>query len=438
MAPNRGRSTRWCSGAVVLLLIAAAAPARAATSGSIPFSLSGGADPTDAVHVDDDLFVYLNGERIFKDDDRSADVHPPIDFTADIGDTLRIVADDSFGVCRGLSPDLSLHRLDTGGVQYLGGFEPRCGGAGEGTEFYDETFVIGASSQPHEERRFFQFNMCGSEGRASLKSDAIDVCDADEVGDDVLRSIVELQPTVVTLNEVCRWQFDELLSDLGLGAWPMSGQFAATREFVEGSKSTNALCLGAPGDDPRSRDFGSAVLVHGMAEADPSSPYVLERRPHPKGAAHTETRSMVCMIVDLGDVRVRACSLHLATAVKEKDKKQARECGKGLVKTREQIYAVAELANGWVARGDAVVIGGDFNARPCDLDALMQPGDALAEFLERFDDVDPTAEPTHDEGKIDYIFLSVANFFDITGEATRSRHSDHRPLRGSAKVGIIA
>lgn len=455
---TRARRTRGTVvGAVLLLTMGLAAPSSAAprpsprraderasatarsTQGAIPFRLSGGSSPTQNIAVDDDLSVYLNDEPIFVDANVHADVFAPIEFRANLGDVLTIRAEDSFGICRTLSPELSLHKLDSGEARLLGGYEKQCGGAGEHTVFYDMSFVIGDSSGSSDRLRFFQFNMCGSEGRASFKDaankpiDPNDKCDADEVTGAVLRSIVEFRPTIVTLNEVCRWQFEELLARLGVGTWPMNGEFGMTFEFSEGSKRTEALCAaGADRGDANGRDFGNAVLVHGTVERDPE-PYSLEERPRPKGASQVETRSMICMISVMGDVRIRACSVHVIPGKRDKDKKNVKD----MRKTIEQISAGAELANEWVEQGYAVVIGGDFNATPSELKSSARPGAALAEFLRQFDDVDQEERPTHDEGKIDYIFLSTRYFHDISGMPTQSEHSDHRPLRGLARLGII-
>lgn len=443
------------SAAALLLAMAIAAPGAAAprpsprqpeettstraviAQGAISFRLSGGPSPTQNVAVDDDLFIYLNDEPIFADANRHADIFSPIDFTADVGDVLTIVAEDSFGGCRSLSPELSLHRLDTGAVRLLGGYVKQCGGAGEHSVFYDASFVIGESSSPSNGLRFFQFNMCGSEGRRLSKDDPNGECNADEVTNAVLRSIVEFRPTIVTLNEVCRWQFDDLLATLGIGSWPMNGQFEATLEFSEGSKRTEALCSSTDRGDSDARDFGNAVLVRGTVERDPESPYVLEERPRSKGASQVETRSMVCMISVMSDVRVRACSVHIAPGKNDKDKNKEDKNVKDLRKTSEQISEVAGRANAWVEEGYGVVIGGDFNATPSNLTTFAESDETLAEFLRRFDDVDQEDRETHDEGKIDYIFLSTRYFYDISGMPTQSEYSDHDPLRGWAKLGMI-
>lgn len=93
--------------------------------------------------MDDDLWVYVNGSPVFEDTSGTADDFPPIEIPAEVGDRLRIVAQDTFGICRGLSPRLSLYRVDAGTFQLLRGYEGACYGDEEGTVFYDETFTVG-------------------------------------------------------------------------------------------------------------------------------------------------------------------------------------------------------------------------------------------------------------------------------------------------------
>lgn len=363
---------------------------------------------------------------IFEDSNVHADFFSPIEFTANPGDSLRIVADDSFGVCRSLSPDLSLHRLDTGEIQFLGGYQEECGGAGERTVFFDVSFIIGDSSAPTGEQRFFQFNMCGSAGGPQGGNRNKD-CDPSDVAEATARSIREFHPTFVTLNEVCFDQLAEIedaltktdrLSDDDQGTWPMHSSFVATR--ANGTRCESGL-------------FGNAVLASGPVESDPESPYVL-----PGGGP--ETRQMVCLVSTASLIRVRVCSTHLAPS--KKPQKHEKKPAKKLTLTEEQVVEVARLANVWISEGDAVVVGGDFNLQPDQLWSLStvegSDGDAVAAFLNEFMDVDVSETPTHDEGKIDYIFLPRSYYSNIFGFPTSSDDSDHKPLRGWATLGFWA
>jgi hypothetical protein len=66
--------------------------------------LSGGLNPTDEIHVDDDLTVKRNGKVIFRDDDQFASDISPINFSARKGDRIQVSAINAQPPCRSLSP----------------------------------------------------------------------------------------------------------------------------------------------------------------------------------------------------------------------------------------------------------------------------------------------------------------------------------------------
>jgi hypothetical protein len=110
------------------------------------FILSGGNKPTKVIDVDDDLAVYLNGERIFNDHDGIIGINlepiDPIKFRAQVGDKLRIVAKDGEGPCRSLSA-LWLHCRDGGEpVRLTRGVEESCDPDRPPRKFFDDTFKI--------------------------------------------------------------------------------------------------------------------------------------------------------------------------------------------------------------------------------------------------------------------------------------------------------
>ena len=106
-------------------------------------TLSGGTSPTETIGVDDDLELRLNGVTIFRNADQFATELPPIAFTADFGDQLRVIATNSFifGGHEGIDP-LYLHCDGTGAMQVLDpvGIDIPSGPPGE--VFSDRTFVI--------------------------------------------------------------------------------------------------------------------------------------------------------------------------------------------------------------------------------------------------------------------------------------------------------
>jgi hypothetical protein len=114
-----------------------------ATTTCTEFILSGGPSPEETIGVDDDLTVYLNGTAIFVNDDQFATELPPISFSGQNGDQLRVVATDT-AFCRSIDP-LYLHCASSGTVQILdvNGLDQGCDASRPVPEvFYDRTFTI--------------------------------------------------------------------------------------------------------------------------------------------------------------------------------------------------------------------------------------------------------------------------------------------------------
>lgn len=104
--------------------------------------LSGGPNPTDNFCVDDDIYVYLNGNLIYSDiDPNDAGCNnPPVVFEANFGDELKVIAIDSVGFCRSIGP-LWLHK-DSQSVKLDSGINDGCEGWPPGVTFYDKAFII--------------------------------------------------------------------------------------------------------------------------------------------------------------------------------------------------------------------------------------------------------------------------------------------------------
>lgn len=106
------------------------------------YLLAGGPFPTDPVHIDDDLGVFVNDAPVFEDDDDTVNVMAPIPFLANPGDTLTVVARDE-GVCRKIGA-LWLHCPSTGKTKFLfGGRDDGCDPARPAPEvFFTQTWTI--------------------------------------------------------------------------------------------------------------------------------------------------------------------------------------------------------------------------------------------------------------------------------------------------------
>jgi hypothetical protein len=70
--------------------------------------LSGGADPTTPIGVDDDLTITVNGTAVTSDANQMPDNIPPVSFAAHWGDQLTVTAVNATPACRAIGP-LWLH-----------------------------------------------------------------------------------------------------------------------------------------------------------------------------------------------------------------------------------------------------------------------------------------------------------------------------------------
>ncbi len=112
----------------VTFLVALTAADRPPVHAAASYTLSGSPDGTSPFHVDDDLDVYLNGVLISSDNTPpgTPTTRPPIALTADVGDTLRFVVRDTYGVCAQLT---TLFLTDAAGRSTVAdpGFHVGCG-----------------------------------------------------------------------------------------------------------------------------------------------------------------------------------------------------------------------------------------------------------------------------------------------------------------------
>ncbi len=234
-----------------------------------------------------------------------------------------------------------------------------------------------------------QFNLCGNACGTRFA-----------VVDDLAAEITSRgrQPFVVTLDEVCRGQYDRLLANL-----PYHGHFQPTvpNRCWDGS------------------DFGIAVLVHSSDVAYAGSAPL----PAPAGG---EPRTVTCVRTALPGRPLVACATHLDTDP---------------ANTASQVAAVAEHADAFRADA-AVVVGGDFNATPGR--PALDPMDAGFVEADAADDAftggcaragcgdgPGYAHPTR---KIDYVFLSRGDFTGVSALVSSAPHSDHTPLWATATL----
>jgi endonuclease/exonuclease/phosphatase family metal-dependent hydrolase len=246
---------------------------------------------------------------------------------------------------------------------------------------------VPASADTASGLTFLQFNMCGNACGTRFAVVA-----------DLVREIRghPAQPDVVTLDEVCRGQYDRLVADLHYG-----GHFEPTvrNRCWDGS------------------DYGVAILVR-TTEVGYLGSWPL---PSPAGG---EPRTLVCVRATVRSGSLVGCVTHLDTDA---------------ANAPSQVAAVAARTTAFT--GDLVVVAGDFNATPDS--AAMDP------MYGAFDEVEPRpggeftggcpaphcgSRPgyRHPTRKIDYIFLSRGGSADRSARTSDAPHSDHTLLWATA------
>ena len=116
-----------------------AAPATADCGCEEEWILNGGGVP---FRIDDDLELRVNGKTVFKDASGLADYFTEISFQARPGDTLEVLATDTFGICSEVDP-LYIRRVTTGtNLKLTPGYEGPCDDSAHGLVFFDETYLL--------------------------------------------------------------------------------------------------------------------------------------------------------------------------------------------------------------------------------------------------------------------------------------------------------
>ena len=72
------------------------------------YTLTGGTSLYDYWYIDDDIYIEVDGIEVFRDDNHDAENHPPVEFDAEPGSTIRIVATD-YDYCKKQLGELYVH-----------------------------------------------------------------------------------------------------------------------------------------------------------------------------------------------------------------------------------------------------------------------------------------------------------------------------------------
>ena len=104
--------------------------------------ISGGADRTTPISVDDDLQIMVNGVNVLNDTNGMAQNITPVAFTAQVGQSMGVIARDANPACRSLSP-LWLHcATSTQKRQLFAGNNDGCAAGRTAGTFVSEVYTI--------------------------------------------------------------------------------------------------------------------------------------------------------------------------------------------------------------------------------------------------------------------------------------------------------
>lgn len=241
--------------------------------------------------------------------------------------------------------------------------------------------------------RMIQFNVCGN------------ICYGGDIeaGTVVGNEIVSWDARIVTLNEICRNQFDRVLADTGMSGYyfETSGPLSQNRRGVSDCPGDH-YGIGLFTDNP----FKDASQW--WALADPSS---------------NEYRGLICRTTTFLHT-VTVCSTHIRPD-----------------QVDYQISQVRDHTNVVLTQNYAVVLGGDFNATPGSQALSRIYSSRFSGGYGSFSEVavncaSPPARcgaPTHSSEKIDYIFFNDTNgaWCCPTAYTRTVGASDHKLLRGT-------
>lgn len=120
--------------------------------------------------IDDDLELRVNGVTVFKDTDGVTTYFDDLAIQAKKGDTLEVLATDTFGICSTVEP-IYVRRTSTGtNLKLTSGYRGPCDDSAHGLVFFDETYIL--TDDPKTVEAVFHSN------GASLDNETRNACEA--------------------------------------------------------------------------------------------------------------------------------------------------------------------------------------------------------------------------------------------------------------------
>lgn len=225
----------------------------------------------------------------------------------------------------------------------------------------------------------------------------------------------------ITLQEVCRSKLDELMR-LNPG-WAFSSVVYRSQQCIDGTDNMNVVIW--RGGNAGQANFSSFSDLGGAGDVIPDDP---------NEYGTDAPGSMACLRFSANSRIFRVCSLHLWVGDQNARIAQAKD--------------IKSIAAGWIANGESVILGGDFNAKPfhTEMDYLYNSYlGGNGRFTEYNRDVvgqragNPTARTLANEDKqVDYIFWSDNRSPNSLSGSARSINDDadsqHHRYRATGTV----
>lgn len=260
---------------------------------------------------------------------------------------------------------------------------------------------------------FLQFNMAGNMNHVGLTEIIVPA---------VVRSITSTWPSAVSLNEVCKNQFDAIYWIINGEGGGYHGYFAETRPQDPercGGLAAYGLALLIKKGNPAS--FGEQLLPDGLT---------------PEGLP-TEPRKVICgnALPTLGTPRLRVCSSHLQGGSDVKYKQMTHITQRHLIPAAQRGEAIAFMGDTYLTPDQMIFFTGGGLFKHTALGYTSNnPNCTATESAKRLRPLWAVACETH-ELKYQYDYVMVANAHNIDGAVTTTQWSDHLPVRGAATFG---
>ncbi|MFD5078596.1 endonuclease/exonuclease/phosphatase family protein [Streptomyces sp. NPDC058371] len=242
----------------------------------------------------------------------------------------------------------------------------------------------------HPTLRVLQYNLCGAAAHCTWNAGG---SGADTSVARVVSEARDLEPDIITLNEICLTQYASLKRQLAAAGRRMDGTYASFHDNVPNCGGTG--------------QYGEAVLSRTDVPDD-----VQDFRPfvHTGGERYTNAgrtvpvhRGLLCAHTRFAGRPLTACTAHAYAGAPE----QLREIRDWTLEP---------------SRDTPTVMAGDLNLPP--------DSSALDYLTPHFAEADHDEEPTADGRKIDYVFADRRHFTVVTGDARKFPESDHALLTG--------